>query len=172
MNDELKQLSMVLSSGTTVPTVTLGVYKHPDYPYAQLPTQQHEGDIGFDLYACEDSKVPLNRSAIIETGLILDIPRGYGVLMSGRSSSFAKRGILVHEGWIDQQYGETIKVLAYGLQGSLENYYFDRGIGYYQLVKAGERIAQLRVVRTLPTQITELDNRPDKHRQGIGSTGV
>lgn len=164
--------SFIVSSGTTTSKVTLGIYKHPDFPYAQLPVQQVEGDLGFDLYACEESKVPLNRTAMIETGLILDIPPGYGVLMSGRSSSFYKRGILVHEGWIDQQYGETIKVLAYGLQGSLQDYMFDRKVGYFQLIKPGERIAQIRIVRTIPTTITELHTRPDKGRKGIGSTGT
>lgn len=163
--------SFIVSSGTTTTRTVLGIYKHPDYPYAQLPVQQVEGDLGFDLYACEESKVPLNRTVMVETGLILDIPPGYGVLMSGRSSAFFKRGILVHEGWIDQQYGETIKVLAYGLQGSLQEYLFDRKIGYYQLIKAGERIAQIRVVRTIPTTITELAEPPAKSRKGIGSTG-
>jgi len=151
--------------------VTLGIYKHSDYDYAQLPTQQHKGDIGFDLYACEDTQIPLYRTVAIETGIVLDIPEGYGVLMSGRSSAFLKRCILVHEGWIDQQYGETIKVLAYGMQGA-HDYFFDRRLGYYQMVKAGERIAQIRVVKTLPTQIIQLNQQPDKSRKGLGSTGV
>lgn len=152
-------------------TVTLGIYKHRDYNYAQLPTQQHKGDIGFDLYACEDTQIPLYRTVAIETGIVLDIPEGYGVLMSGRSSAFLKRCILVHEGWIDQQYGETIKVLAYGMQGA-HDYLFDRKLGYYQIVKAGERIAQIRIVRTLPTEIIQLREHPGKVRKGLGSTGV
>lgn len=168
----MKEHHFIVSAGGTTSTATLGIYRHPDFPYAQLPVQQHDGDLGFDLYACEDSKVPMNRTSMIETGLILDIPKGYGVLMSGRSSAFYKRGILVHEGWIDQQYGETIKVLAYGLQGSLTEYFFDRGLGYYQLIKAGERIAQIRVVRTIPTELIELPSAPEKDRKGIGSTGV
>jgi len=151
--------------------IRLGIHKHPDYPYAQLPIQQVKGDLGFDLYACEETKVALNCTVMIETGLILDIPDGFGVLMSGRSSSFLKRGILVHEGWIDQQYGETIKVLAYGLQGAYE-YLFDRISGYHQLIKPGERVAQIRLVRTVPTEIVELTTRPNKDRKGIGSTGL
>ena len=101
---------------------------HPD---AITPTQAHMGeDLGFDLYALEDTFLLPGKQQIVKTGIsakfIGDIPRFYfrpgysnieqfrekfGLKIFDRSSMAAKNGVLTMAGVIDAGYDGEIGVV-------------------------------------------------------------
>ena len=64
-------------------------------PGARIPTYGTEASAGADLYACMQEKVeiPAGQSAMIPTGVAMEIPRSYAGLVFARSSMGAKRGL-------------------------------------------------------------------------------
>lgn len=147
------------------------------HPGAKMPERQHDGDLGYDLFCAEDTFVPFLRPVIIPTGVILSFPEGVGAIVTDRSSSFLKRGLMVHHGKIDNLYREPVGIIAYSLHQDEykanpededgQHYGFQRG----QWVRAGERIAQLVFVNVHPWHPPQLAERPASIRGGYGSTG-
>lgn len=83
---------------------------HPD---AQVPTVQHAGsDLGFDLYAVEDTVLPPGVPVKVRTGIAVEGPPGFGFVLGDRSS-MAARGITYAGGRIDAGYrGEILVCLV------------------------------------------------------------
>lgn len=138
---------------------------------AILPTVAYPGeDLGFDIYALEDTLLfPMSRM-LVKTGIVAvfdmtdirkDGPK-YGLLVRDRSS-MAGKGIVVTGGVIDAGYRGELLV---GLTSMINP------VAY--LIKAGERIAQLIPLPVLTgkgvaeVQILEDSSRGEK---GFGSSG-
>jgi dUTP pyrophosphatase len=83
------------------------------YPEAQLPTVAHPGtDLGFDLYALEDTALPAGVPVKVRTGIAVEAPEGYGFIVGDRSS-MASRGVTYMGGRIDAGYrGELLICLV------------------------------------------------------------
>jgi dUTP pyrophosphatase len=100
---------------------------HPD---ATLPTKAHEDDLGYDLYALEDTFLVPGQQQIVKTGIsaqfIGEVPRSYlrpgygnieqfrekfGLKMFDRSGMAAKNGVLTMAGVIDPGYTGEIGVV-------------------------------------------------------------
>ena len=101
--------------------------------------------------------------ALIPTGLIFDIPENYSVRVHTRSSWAAVKGIgmSVTEGIIDHDYVEEVFVPMVNNTDKLFH------------IRSGERIAQIELVKTIPTINTWIDDRPTKRGNrdgGFGST--
>lgn len=80
---------------------------HPD---AQVPTVEHAGsDLGFDLYAIEDTSLPPGVPVKVRTGIAVEGPLGCGFVLGDRSS-MAARGITYAGGRIDAGYRGEILV--------------------------------------------------------------
>lgn len=132
---------------------------------AILPTYGSQEAAGADLYACLDADVEIKPgcSAFIPTGLAMEIPIGYAGLIYARSGMACKRGLAPANkvGVIDSDYrGEFIVVLHnHGLET--------------QVVKHGERIAQLVITPVLTPVFTLVDDLTSTERAtgGFGSTG-
>lgn len=60
---------------------------HPD---AVIPEFAHSTDTGFDLYACEDTVVEGKGKAIVKTGLIFELPEGWGIQIRNKSGITVK----------------------------------------------------------------------------------
>jgi dUTP pyrophosphatase len=106
-----------------------------------------------------------NERAMIPTGLIMDIPRGYSVRIHTRSGTAAKKGLgmSVSEGIIDSDYVEEVFV---PMVNNTDKIFY---------IRNGERVAQCELVKNLSTDFTEIDEAPKEktNRQGgFGSTGV
>ena len=71
---------------------------------AKLPTRTFSGDAGFDLYVFGDHTIPPGGHANIPTGVRVQFAEGWWGRITGRSSTYHKRGLLVIEGVIDQGY--------------------------------------------------------------------
>jgi len=131
---------------------------------ATAPTRAHEGDAGLDLYASEDAELGPGERSSVGTGIAVAIPPGCGGLVLPRSGLAARHGItLVNApGLIDSGYRGEVRVL-------LHNTDAEEAFS----VTAGERIAQLLVVRCEqlePTESESLDDTPRGGR-GFGSSG-
>lgn len=135
--------------------------KYDDDYVAEL-SRVHEGDAGLDLYCTtEGVVVPPSGLVDIPLGVSVEIPEGYWAMLTGRSSTLRKRGLLVNQGVIDQGYRGPLFAGVFNLTNT------------QVLVERGERLAQLILVPlwmggTLAVQ--ELRDS-DRGTKGFGSSG-
>ena len=132
---------------------------------AILPTYGSEQAAGADLYALlgDDVTIGAGETALIGTGLALEIPTGYVGLIYARSGLATKRGLAPANkvGVIDSDYRGELKVALYNQSGAP------------QTIQAGERIAQLVIAPYLTAEYEEATDLSDSARGagGFGSTG-
>ncbi|MEX0665186.1 MAG: dUTP diphosphatase [Acidimicrobiia bacterium] len=133
---------------------------------AQVPTQQHVHDAGYDLHANESvTLAPAGGRGIVPTGLAVAIPEGCAGLLIPRSGLALRHGVtcLNTPGLIDPLYRGELKVLLVNTDPS-EPY----------TVQRGDRIAQL-VITKVESQVEwhEVDELDETTRDtyGFGSTG-
>lgn len=139
-------------------------------PFARLseaarpPERAHADDAGYDLRAAEAATLAPGERASVGTGIAIAIPDGHAGLVLPRSGLAARHGIaLVNApGLIDAGYRGEVRVLLLNT---------DRQATFE--VAAGDRIAQLVVVRHESPEIVELDSLEATARGdgGFGSTG-
>jgi dUTP pyrophosphatase len=131
---------------------------------AQLPSRAYAGDAGLDLYALEPVVLEPGARASVATGIAVEIPNGCAGLVLPRSGLAARHGIaLVNApGLIDSGYRGEVKVLLLNT---------DRESPYE--IAAGDRIAQLLIVRHEAPLIVEVDELAGSERAGggFGSSG-
>lgn len=131
---------------------------------AQPPSRAHDDDAGYDLRAAEAATLAPGARASVGTGIAIAIPDGHAGLVLPRSGLAARHGIaLVNApGLIDAGYRGEVRVLLLNT---------DREATFE--VAAGDRIAQLVVVRHESPEIVELDSLEATVRGdgGFGSTG-
>ena len=132
---------------------------------ARLPEVAHPGeDIGYDLFALEDTHLEPGMVTTVRTGIAAQASwRGCepcGLLMRDRSS-MALQGVFVVGGVIDAGYTGEIWVCLY------DSTYDSRTI------RAGAKIAQMVPVPVLTGDVVETDSLAETQRAdcGFGSTG-
>ncbi len=132
---------------------------------AVIPTYGSPFSAGADLYACLDEAAMIapGKTAMIPTGLTLELPDAYAGLVYARSGLASKKGLAPANkvGVIDSDYrGELI--VALHNHGDVT-----------QTVSPGERIAQLVITPVLSCDFVESDALSDTYRGsgGFGSTG-
>ena len=128
---------------------------------AFCPTRAHEWDAGLDLYAMEDQIVPAKESAIFDTGVHIEIPRGYVGFLKSKSGLNVRHGI-TSEGVIDAGYTGSIVVKLYNNGG------FD-----YK-VERGDKISQIVLLPIITPEIElveKLFGVTERGENGFGSTG-
>jgi dUTP pyrophosphatase len=131
---------------------------------ALLPTRAYDGDAGLDLYALESSRLEPGERAAVRTGIAVEIPPGQAGLVLPRSGLAARHGIaLVNApGLIDAGYRGELRVLLLNT---------DRAETFE--IAAGDRIAQLVLVRIEAPAVLEVDELAASERGGggFGSSG-
>lgn len=133
---------------------------------AKIPTYGSDEAAGADLYAAieEDFYIPPHTTALISTGIAIELPKGtYGAIYA-RSGLATKQGLRPANcvGVIDSDYRGPVKV-------ALHNDSNDS-----QLVQAGSRIAQLIVAPYERVDFEVVDELDETNRGigGFGSTGA
>ena len=129
-----------------------------------LPTYATAGSVGFDLLCREDTEIAPRTIELIPSNVIVRIPEGYMLMLTLRSSTPLRKGLLIPNGLgiIDQDYcgeGDELKVQVLNFREEAV------------LVKRGERIAQgifVPIQRITWTEVEEMG----KSRGGFGSTGA
>ena len=129
-----------------------------------LPRYATTGAAGFDLAASADVVVQPGRTALIPTGLVIEVPEGMFLALFARSSTPLKRGLMVANGVgvVDSDYcGATdeVKIPVLNITAAPVT------------VTAGDRIAQgiLLPVTRVEWEETVVPERDP--RGGFGSTG-
>lgn len=127
---------------------------------ALMPTRAHEADAGMDLYTRYDEIVPARGYAIFDTGVHVDIPKGYVGFLKSKSGLNVKHH-LTSDGVIDAGYTGSIVVKLYN--HSDMSYHF----------KAGEKITQLVILPCYLDILEEVSSFEETARgdNGFGSTG-
>jgi dUTP pyrophosphatase len=114
-----------------------------------------------DVAALEAAELAPGDIKAIRTGLTFEFPAEYGALVHDRSG-LAMKGICTLAGVIDPGYRGELKVVLTNLSKDVFP------------IKPGDRIAQLRIVRRLEVEFTEVDSVTSTVRdvRGFGSTGA
>lgn len=140
---------------------------------AYAPTRAFAHDAGLDLYTPVDVYVPRSEkscsdmcrgidigSVTIDTGVHVEIPKGYVGYIKSKSGLMVKHG-LTADGTIDAGYVGSIRVKLFN--HTSESYHFN----------AGEKIAQLVIHPILTPDLEQVDSLEDTDRgsNGFGSSG-
>ena len=132
---------------------------------AQLPKYKTSGSSGMDLMALIENpiKIKPQESALIATGIAIDIPEGTEVQIRPRSGLAAKSSISVLNtpGTIDSDYRGEIKIIL-----------FNHGKEDFT-INNNDRVAQMVLMPILKTEFEEVEDLPETLRgsEGFGSTG-
>jgi dUTP pyrophosphatase len=129
-----------------------------------LPTYATAGAVGFDLLCREDTEVAPRKQGLIPGNVIVRIPPGYMLLLTLRSSTPRRKGLLIPHGVgiIDQDYcgeGDELMVQVYNFRDEVVT------------IKRGERIAQGMFVPIIRVNWQEVEDM-GRGRGGFGSTGA
>ena len=129
-------------------------------PGAYMPERAHPADAGLDLRSPVNEFVPSFGSAIIDTGVHVEIPEGYVGMLKSKSGLNVKHG-LTSEGVIDSGYTGSVVVKLYN--HSSKEYRVQKGDKISQLVIMPIFTPQLEIVSRL--------EETDRGDNGFGSTG-
>ncbi|MEK7126677.1 MAG: dUTP diphosphatase [Patescibacteria group bacterium] len=129
-----------------------------------LPVYETDGSVGFDIIARENAEIPPKEIALIPSNLIVEVPKGYMLVVASRSSTPMKKGLTPPHGFgiIDHDYcgpDDEIKVLVYNFKDVPAK------------VMRGEKIAQGVFVKIDKFEWEEVDDINKNSRGGFGSTG-
>ena len=133
---------------------------------ASLPEYQSMGSAGADLRAMLKEPVILapGKTALVPTGIFIEIPEGYEAQIRPRSGLALKHGItfLNSPGTIDSDYRGEIKIIMTNF--GEENFKIENGMRIGQIVFA-------RVFRGEFIQTDEL-NKTERDEGGFGHSGI
>lgn len=129
-------------------------------PGAFAPVRAHEDDAGLDIFSPLDIPVWPFGSEIIDTGVHVQIPKGYVGRITSKSS-LMQEGIIT-TATIDSGYTGSIKVVLFNLAHRSYS------------VKTGQKIAQLVIHPIITPKIIQVDELEETERGdgGFGSTGA
>ena len=127
------------------------------------PSQAHDDDAGFDLYVDGDWTIQPGQFVDISLGIAAKLPQGTWGLLTGRSSTLRRLGLMVTQGVIDCGYTGPLFAGVWNLTNHPVS------------VRGGERIAQFIVMpnTSLNVVTTQVDALPETTRgsKGFGSSG-
>src|SRR3954470_7492010 len=129
-----------------------------------LPRYETAGAAGFDFTASEDVVIEPGSIALVPTGLVVEIPRGYFLGIFARSSTPLKRGLMVANGVgvIDPDYAgpdDEVRIQVLNISTSEVT------------IKPGDRLAQGIVLPAPRVTWEETTSLRQETRGGFGSTG-
>ena len=130
---------------------------------AYMPQKAHTTDAGFDIRTPEEVVIEPRSSAIIDTGVHMEIPEGYVGMLKSKSGLNVKSGIL-SEGVVDALYSGSIVVKLYNHSDTPKHF------------EKGDKITQI-VIMPIPfVELEEVYNlgefeASERGADGFGSTG-
>jgi dUTP pyrophosphatase len=133
-------------------------------PAATLPSYARAGDAGLDLFAVKALSIAPGASALVPTGIAIELPPGTEGQVRPRSGLALKHAITVLNtpGTVDEGYRGEVGVIL-----------INHGQTMFA-VEAGMKIAQLVVSPRMQVEVTEVAALQDSERGagGFGSTGT
>ena len=133
-------------------------------PNAVLPSYARAGDAGLDLSSCERVEIAPGTTAMVRTGIAIELPPGTEGQVRPRSGLAARHAVTVLNapGTLDEGYRGEVRVIL-----------INHGLSIFH-IEPGMRIAQLVVAPVLRVEVEESDCLSDTERGGggFGSSGV
>ncbi len=130
---------------------------------ATLPEYAHPGDAGLDLFSSEDKIIIPGTSALVKTGISIELPKDMEGQVRPRSGLALKKMVtlLNSPGTIDEGYRGEIGIIM--INHSKENF----------IIHKGMKIAQMIIAPVLRVKIEEVKELSASTRSngGFGSTG-
>lgn len=124
---------------------------------AYIPERAFEDDAGLDLRSPFDFVVPPFQRAAIDTGVHVEIPKGYAGFMKSKSGLYKKKGVM-SDGTIDAGYTGSIVVFLYNVSREIVEF------------SAGDKISQL-VIQKIETPKVNIVNEIKGLERGLGGFG-
>ena len=133
---------------------------HPD---AKLSYRANPGDAGLDLFSIEETTIRSGESALIATGIQMELPKGTEAQIRPRSGLALKHAVTVlnSPGTIDEGYRGEVKIIL--INHGKEDF----------IVEKHMRIAQMVIAPVFIVEIEETEAISDSERStgGFGSSG-
>ncbi len=132
------------------------------YPSSVMPKRAIKGDAGLDLYVCEKTDLPPDILISAHTGIKIEFPAGYAVIIKEKSG-LALKEIEIKAGVIDHEYRGEIIILAKNKSKNIIS------------LLPGQKIAQMLVVPVWigePELVEKVNENTDRKGYGFGSTGL
>ena len=128
---------------------------------AYMPTRAHEADAGLDLRTPFEVIIAPHGSAVIDTGVHMEIPLGCFGKIESKSGLNVNHNIVSCGGVIDSEYTGSICVKLYNL-----------GHMAYRFPK-GEKVAQIIIQPCILPELILTDklDETDRGAKGFGSSG-
>ena len=128
---------------------------------AYIPERAHAEDAGFDLRSPVDVMIWAGGSAVIDTGVHVQIPSGYVGMLKSKSGLNVNQDLL-NEGVIDAGYTGSIRVKLY-----------NHGKRHWK-IQRGDKVSQLVILPIITPEIEVVDELEETERgdNGFGSTGA
>ena len=143
-------------------------------PEAILPEKNNESDSGYDFFVVKDEDfidwggqsgevfvLEAGQRKVFSTGIALELPDGFGMLLKDRSGMAVKSGVHVMAGVIDNGYRGEVKICLINL--SDDRHVFNKG----------QKVAQ-GVLHPVPIcEVQEIEELSETKRgdKGFGSSG-
>ncbi|MFD2627938.1 dUTP diphosphatase [Oceanobacillus kapialis] len=130
---------------------------------ATLPFRANEGDAGMDLFSIEELTIRAGESALVRTGIQLELPKGTEAQVRPRSGLALKHAVTVlnSPGTIDEGYRGEVKIIL--INHGKEDFRVLKQMRIAQMVIAP--VAQVNLIQTEDLTISERD------QGGFGSSG-
>jgi len=126
------------------------------------PNRQHPGDAAHDLTVTRYTPISGGAKVQLPHNLAVAIPEGYFGLVLARSSTFVKKGLIVHPGIIDSGYRGEVMTVVFNPSGKMVH------------IGDGERVSQLLILPVVPVEFAHAKKdlpSGDRGTDGFGSTG-
>lgn len=127
--------------------------------YTGKLSQAYSGDVGWDLYAQDETIIEPMRPYKIATGVKLNMPPNVFAQVVPRSG-LSLKGLIVVTGTIDTEYRGEIGVICY----SLQPFTIEKGLKIAQLVFHKKCNEPLRYKY-------EIEDNTERSQKGFGSSG-
>lgn len=127
---------------------------------AQCPKQGREGDAGYDFFLKEDVVLKAHAVTIIDTGVCVELPKGFAGLLAMRSS-ICRQNLIMQQPLIDENYRGELHGMIYS--DNNEDLTF----------RAGDRLFSLYVFPVYQGQLEVVDELSESNRgtNWSGSSG-
>ena len=128
---------------------------------AYAPERAYKADAGLDLRSPIGIPIHAGKSAVIDTGVHIEIPEGYVGMLKSKSGLNVKYGLL-NEGVIDAGYTGSVVVKLYN--------FGERDI----MIEKGDKISQLVILPIITPEVEIVDSlgKSERGENGFGSTGT
>jgi dUTP pyrophosphatase len=128
-----------------------------------LPKYESNGAVAFDVLSREKMAIEPHTVGRVPVNVVIEIPKGYMLLLKDRSSTAKKKGLLCTVGFIDQDYcGDNDEILLQFYNPGEESVVIDKA----------ERLGQAAFVPIEIVEWEEVDTMEQNvDRGGFGSTG-